>query len=140
MFGNGTNYEAQITSRKDAVRVSQQYFMQTKVLYGELSAVNPNEIIQQQSYFDYVGASALWKKYHYINAIQNNDFIIKENVRIRITQQDFVSLLDNNYAELNGVLCEILQLEWIDEKSYAKITYKEPNNWADNKVETIVIN
>ena len=140
LFGNGTNYEAQITSRKDAVRVSQQYFMQTKVLYGELSAVNPNEIIQQQSYFDYVGASALWKKYHYINAIQNNDFIIKENVRIRITQQDFVSLLDNNYAELNGVLCEILQLEWIDEKSYAKITYKEPNNWADNKVETIVIN
>ena len=96
LFGNGTNYEAQITSRKDAVRVSQQYFMQTKVLYGELSAVNPNEIIQQQSYFDYVGASALWKKYHYINAIQNNDFIIKENVRIRITQQDFVSLLDNN--------------------------------------------
>ena len=60
-------------------------------------------------------------------------------MRIRISSQDFVSLLNNNFAFINGVLCEILRLEWIDEKSYAEITYREPNNWAGGKVETITI-
>lgn len=139
-LGGGTNFGSQVDARKDAMRVSGTYFGITKVLYGELSAVKPNQIIQQENYFDTISAKALWDNYHYINAIQINDYIIRTNVRIRITPQDFVSLLDNNYAEIGGVLCEILQLEWIDEKSFAQITYKEPSNWAENKVETLLIN
>ena len=140
IFGSGTNFAGQINSRKDAMRVSQTYFGVTKVLYGQLSAVKPNEIIQEQNYFDTVGASALWNQYHYINAIQNNDYIIKQNVRIRLSPQNFVSLLNNNFAEIDGVLCEILELEWIDEKSFAQVTYKQPLGWADGKVETVTIN
>lgn len=141
VFGSGTNFEAQVDSRKDCMQISQQYFSTTKMIYGESGSVKPGEIIQTESDFNnIVSAKSLWDKYHYINAIQNNDFIIRENVRIRISSSNFVSLLGNNYALIDGKLCEILRLEWIDEKSFAQISYKEPSDWANGKVETIVIN
>jgi hypothetical protein len=141
IFGGGTNFEAQIDSRKDCLQISQQYFGVTKMIYGQSGAVKPGEIIQTESDFNnIVSAKSLWDKYHYINAIQNNDYIIRENVRIRISSSNFVSLLGNNYALIDGKLCEILRLEWIDEKSFAQISYKEPFDWADGKVQTIVIN
>lgn len=138
-FGGSSNFEQQIDSRKDALQISQQYYSTTKVLYGKAGAIQPNQLIQGADYFDEVGATALWNKYHYINQIQIYDFIIRENVRIRISSEDFVSLLNNNYAFINGQVCEILKLEWIDEKSFAQLTYREPNNWAGGKVVTNVI-
>ena len=141
LFGGGTNFGAQIDSRKDCLQISQQYFSTTKMIYGQSGAVKPGEIIQTQSDFNnVVSAKSLWDKYHYINAIQNNDYIIRENVRIRISSSNFVSLLSNNFALIDGKLCEILRLEWIDEKSFAQISYKEPLDWANGKVETITIN
>ncbi len=74
-----------------------------------------------------------------INEIQQNDFIIIENARIRLSHSDFVTLLNNNYAEINGVLVEILKIEWIDEQSFAQITYKQRENYASNKVVTLTI-
>lgn len=140
VFGGNSNMAAQVLDRKNAFRVSQSYFSVTKVLYGKLSSVRPNEIIQEESYLETINANTIYNRYHAINQIQDNDYIIRENVRIRIQAQDFVSLLDNNYAEIDGVLCEILKLEWIDEKSFAQITYKEPNDWANGHVETLLIN
>ncbi len=139
IIGNGTNFEQQILDRKDALMISQQYYSKTKVLYGGPGSVKPNQLIQQENYFDEVSATALWNKYHYINQIQIYDFIIRENVRIRISSEDFVSLLNNNYAFINGQVCEILKLEWIDEKSLASLSYREPNNWAGGKVITQTI-
>ncbi len=140
-FGGNSNLAQQVTSRKDALQISQTYFSQTKVIYGQVGAVQSGEIVTTESDFNNIlSASSLYKKYHTINEIQNNDYIIRENVRIRISSQDFVSLLSNNYAEINGVLCEILRLEWIDEKSFAQISYKEPKDWANGKVETLIIN
>jgi hypothetical protein len=55
-------------------------------------------------------------------------------------EEDFVTLLNNNWAEINGVNCEILKLEWIDEKSKATITYRIPDNYATGKVSTLTIN
>ena len=139
-FGGSSNFEQQIDSRKDALKISQAYFSKTKVLYGQPGAIKPNQLIQTADYFDFISATSLWNKYHYINQIQIYDFVIRENVRIRISSEDFVSLLNNNYAFINGNVCEILKLEWIDEKSFAQLTYREPNNWAGGKVTTQVIN
>jgi hypothetical protein len=130
LFGGSTNFEAQVDSRKDALQISQQYYSITKVLYGQTGAVKPGELIQTSDYFDTISATALWDNYHVINEIQQENAIIRQDVRIRISSEEFVSLLDNNYAFIDGVLCEILRLEWIDEKSFAKISYKEPNTWA----------
>ena len=87
-----------------------------------------------------MSAGALWANYHYINQITENGWKIKSEVRLRIMEEDFVTLLNNNWAEINGVVCEILKLEWIDEKSLATITYREPDNYAVGKVGTLVIN
>ena len=139
-FGGSSSLTSQIDSRKDCLQISQLYFSTTKVLYGQTGAIKPNELIQEQNYFDFISAKALWDNFHQINEIQQNDFIIIENARIRLSHSEFVTLLNNNYAEINGVLVEILKIEWIDEQSFAQITYKQRENYASNKVLTINVN
>jgi len=49
-------------------------------------------------------------------------------------------LLDNNFAYINGALCEILTVRFTDEQSQAVISYREPFNYAEGKVEILTIN
>lgn len=140
VFGGGTSFASQINERKNAMQVSQEYFGVSKALYAKLNEFKVGAYVQADDYMNYASATALWDKYHYINAINKNDYILKENVRVMLTHQDFVTLQDINWAEINGVICEILKIEWIDEKSFAQITYKERTNWANGKVNVIKIN
>ena len=133
MFGGGTNLAAKIDARVGIMIISQNFFSVTKLLYTVAGK-------QPANFKNYVSASSLWNKYHYINQIQLNSWKIKSSVRLRIMEEDFVTLLNNNYAEIGGVNCEILQLEWIDEKSLATITYRIPDNYASGKVTTLTIN
>ena len=133
VFGGGTNFASAIENRAGVLQISSQFYSQTKMLYligGK----------QPANYMDFLSASALWNKFHYINQIQANSFKVINEVRTRISSQDFVDLLGNNYAEINGTVSEILRIEWIDEKSHALISYKEPDNYADGHVQTIIIN
>lgn len=133
VFGGGTNFASIIENRIGVLQISTQFFSQTKLLYligGK----------QPANYMDFISAPTLWKKYHYINQIQLNSFKVRNEIRTRISSQDFVDLLGNNYAEINGQTSEILRIEYIDEKSYALISYKEPDNYANGHVQTIVIN
>jgi hypothetical protein len=139
IFGGGTSFVAQINSRKDSMQISQQFFSVTKVLYSELGAWSTVNYVQAPDYLDYCSAEALWNQYHYINSIDQNDWIIKENVRVRLTAQDFVTLLSNNFALINSVVCEILKIEWIDEKSFAQITYRQRGSWASGKTYVLQI-
>jgi hypothetical protein len=133
MFGGGTNLAAKIDARVGIMIISQNFFSVTKLLYTVAGK-------QPANFKNYVSAISLWNKYHYINQIQLNSWKIKSSVRLRIMEEDFVTLLNNNYAEIDGVNCEILQLEWIDEKSLATITYRIPDNYAAGMVTTLTIN
>lgn len=135
IFGGGTNYASIITNRIGVLQISQQFYSRTKMLYTTGTSGK-----QPVNYVDYLSAPKLWQNYHSINQIQVYDFKVREATRLRISAEDFVNLLDNNYAEINGLICEILRIEWIDEKSDAKISYREPFDYANGKVETIVIN
>jgi hypothetical protein len=95
---------------------------------------------QQPNFDDFVSAMSLWNRFHYINEIQRNDWIVKTNARIRISSLDFVNLLQNNFAEIDGQLCEILNIEWLDETKNAKITYRIRKNYASGKVFTQQLN
>jgi hypothetical protein len=139
IFGGGTNFVAQINSRKDAMQISQQFFGVTKVLYADIGEWSKVNYVQGPDYLNFCSANALWDNYHYINAIDQNDWIIKENVRVRLTAQDFVTLLANNFALINSVICEILKIEWIDEKSFAQITYRQRGSWANGKTNVLRI-
>ncbi len=86
--GNGTNLYAQILDRKNAMKISNEYFGVTKSLYVKSAGNNPLEVNLDQSKYDlYYSATALWDNYHYINFIANNDFIIHEEARIRLRLQ-----------------------------------------------------
>lgn len=133
IFGGGTNLVGSIDSRKGVLKISQQFYSTTKMLY----LVNDK---QPANYINYIGAKALWEKYHYINQIQLYDYKIKNEVRTRISYTDFVNLLSNNFAEIDGKICEILRIEYLDEKSFCQITYREPYDYANGKVTTLTIN
>lgn len=133
VFGGGTNFEATIGDRKNVLMISKQFFATTKVLW----TVNGRQPV---NFKDKISAINLWNQFHFINQIQENDWILKNDVRIQMTSNDFVTLQDNNFAEIDGLMCEILSCEWIDEKSFAKITYRERNTYSAGKVVTIQIN
>jgi hypothetical protein len=133
LFGGGTNLVAKIEGRVGVLVISQNFFAVTKLLY----TINGK---QPANFKDIVSAKGLWQNYHYINQIALNSWKIKSDVRLRIMEEDFVTLLNNNWIEMDGVNCEILRLEWIDEKSLATLTYRIPDNFANGKVSTLVIN
>jgi hypothetical protein len=133
LFGGGTNLVAKIDARVGVLVISQNFFAVTKLLY----TINGK---QPANFKDIVSAKGLWNNYHYINQIALNSWKIKSDVRLRIMEEDFVTLLNNNWIEVDGVNCEILRLEWIDEKSLATLTYRIPDNFANGKVSTLIIN
>jgi hypothetical protein len=140
VFGGGTSFVARINSRKDAIRISQQYFAVTKVMYAVEGEFRTGGYVQRSDYLNYCSASSLWDGYHNINAIQSNDWIVFENVRVRLTAQDFVTLQSNNFVLMDGQLVEILKIEWIDEKAWAQVSYRKRGYWANGKTNVIKIN
>jgi len=139
--GNGTNYYAQILDRVNVLKVSNEYFGITKSLYVKQAPAGGNKVSLDTQFYDTrYSATALWNNYHYINFIANNDYIIHEEARIRLRQSQFVSLQNSNFIFTNNKWCEVLRIEWIDEKSAATITYKEPLDWANGKVRLEKIN
>lgn len=132
-FGGSSSLSSTIQNRIGVTQIGQQFYSTTKILY----AVNGK---QPANYVDLIKASTIYEKYHKINEITINGYKIFSEVTIRLTSEDFVNLLDNNYANINGLLCEILSISYIDEESKAVITYKEPYNYAQNKVEVIALN
>jgi hypothetical protein len=139
----GTNYVQLITDRYGALKVSQQYWGITKAIYVKNAGIKKvqgteyPQVLFDGDYRTVQSAANLWDKFHYIEAIDKNDFIIKENVRFRLRANEFVSLLNSNYALIDGKVCELLRIEWIDEKSNANISYKEPLDYANGKVNII---
>ena len=132
-FGGSSSLVSQIEGRVGVMQISSQFFTKTKMLYTVAGK-------QPANYVDIIRASAIYNKYHKINEITINDFKIYSDVPIAITGDDFVNLLNNNYAEINGVICEILTLKYIDEESKAIISYKLPYDYANGKVQIITIN
>lgn len=131
-FGGNGNLASQITDRVGVLQISQQFFVKTKFLYTVGGK-------QPSNYASLIQAGEIYNKYHKINEITINDYKIISDAPVRITSQDFVNLLNNNFAEIDGVVCEILTLQYLDEQSKAIISYKCPFDYANGKVEIIEI-
>lgn len=133
LFGGGTNFGTQIGERRDCMMISQQFFSVTKSLWT-VNGKQPVEFTASCS------ALALWNNYHYKNQIQLKGAKIKTNTRTMVSLENVLDLLNNNFVDVDGVICEVINFEYWDERSFAKITYKEPNSYAVGHVQTIVIN
>jgi hypothetical protein len=134
IFGGGTNFAGQIQSRVGVLQIGQQFFGVSKMLY---LGSDGKQVV---GYINKISARTIYENFHAINQIQNNDFEVRKSVRCAITNLDFVNLLNNNYADVNGELVEVLRVEFLDETCYAEITYKAPRDYADGKVITLQIN
>jgi len=139
-FGGNSSLVAGIENRKGVLMISQQYFSTTKLMYT-IGGKQP------ESYLSLIRASALWYRFHYINQIQLNGYKIRENSRCRISDEQFVNLLENNYVEIDNRICEVLKVEFVDVDTTsstgvanATISYKEPYAYAVGKVQTLTIN
>lgn len=132
IFGVNSSLASGIENRIGVMQISQQYFETTKLLY----LVGTK---QPEDYLTKIGANAIYKKYHSINQIENNGYKIFENAVFDISQNDLISLLNNNFVIIDGLVCELMEFEYIEENSKLIATYKEPNNYAVGKVKTILI-
>ena len=133
LFGADTNFTSLITDRLGVTQLSSQFYGVTKVLY----AVNGR---QPSNYVDKIKASNIYNLYHKINEINVNGYKVYNEVPMQLNEQEFINLLDNNYLYINGALCEVLTLRFTDERSKAVITYREPFNYAEGKVQILTIN
>jgi hypothetical protein len=131
--GGSSNFVAQIQNRIGVTQISQPFFSQTKMLFQ----VNGKQPVD---YLEKIKAFKIYQNFHKIDEINLNGQQIFENVPVRMSENDFVNLLNNNFAEIDGVVCEILTIRFNDEQSLATITYQKPNNYAVGKVEIITIN
>jgi hypothetical protein len=128
-----TSYVSKVEDRVGVLIIGQQYFVNTKLLYTSNGK-------QLENYVDKIGASTLWNNYHYLSQIQINGYKIKESVKILMNDENFVNLLNNNWAVIDGKICELLNFEYKDMESFATISYKEPYDYASKFLITTVIN
>eukprot|EP01049_Picozoa_sp_SAG25_P003283 SAG25_NODE_188_length_12354_cov_23.716116_5_plen_572_part_00 len=133
VFGGNSNYASSIGNRVGITQISQQFYSQSKLLYASAGR-------QPENYVDLISAKAIYNDYHKINNININGYKIISNAPIRLRPAEFVNLYNNNYANINGLLCEIITIQYNDAESKAVISYKQPNSYALGKVEIIAIN
>jgi len=132
-FGGNGNFSSQIDDRIGVLQVSQQFFSKTKMLWLVAGK-------QPTNYASIIRASAIYNNYHLINQIQVNDYKVFSDVPVRMNSTEFVNLLDNNYAEIDGLICELLTIQFFEDQSQAVISYKQPYDYADGKVYVKTIN
>ena len=131
-FGGTSNLVAKIQGRIGVTQISQQYFLNPKLMYTVSGKQPPN-------YLEIIGAPKLWDNYHVINNVRDNIKRIYDN-QIPISTFNFESVIDNNYVyDQNGNLLELLVFDWINENKVAETRFAIPSNEADN-TQTIRIN
>jgi hypothetical protein len=112
----GGGASSAIEERKKAMIISQIYFNKTKLLIrnGEDLADNQDALI---------GANAIGN-FHNDTFVQNNTKKVFENMPLRMTEEMFFSIKDNNFVNLeDGSVAEVLTLDWSEHEREATATY-----------------
>jgi len=83
-----------------------------------------------------ITAEYIFKNFHEIDFIGNNSFMIHSGEILECSDDLFVDLDNNDYAEINGEICEVIRVSYSPFKHKATIIYKKPSNYASNLVLT----
>lgn len=125
LLGFNTNLDKRI----GALQLTDPFFMQTKMFMWD----GKNNLSQTNQGF--MHPNYLWDNFHYINNPTQYQYIIKDNVRIKLSGDKFEKILNMNYVNIDGKLCEITKLDYFDGKNYAIISYKEPKIIFGNQLK-----
>lgn len=112
----GTN-NANKKSPLGVMEITSQYFSVTKLILVDQGG----KMFTDEKLFP----TYLWDKFHSINNPNLYSWIIRKKVPCALTDEEFTALLNNNYAQINGSSCEILNLEYLPMQNRAVIDYKQ---------------
>jgi hypothetical protein len=130
----GLETAALIENRLGVLQVSQQFYGVTKLLKCDVNGKQPVD------YLNTLRASAIYYNYHQQFEIQTNGFKRFENAPVLMNFAEYEQILNSNYADVDGVQCEILDLLHIPYSSEAIITYLFPFNYENVKITNFAIN
>lgn len=135
VLGGGTNFASQIQGRINNMELSDHFTSKPKVVYmnSALSGLSTSQ----------ASAVQLWDDFHYINSFKkiNNKHNqwIKYSIPCSFCVQDFVSLLENNFAELeSGETVEVERLTWTPYKDEAILEIRVNELYTTNLVQTFI--
>ena len=124
-FGANSSLSDKITGRIGVLQISQQHFSTTKLLYT-IGGKQP------ANFTDYIGADALYNKFHFINEVKDN-FKSIENSTVPFAPIQLEALNENNVMfDDDGNELEILTFEWINGAHQANVELAQKSNLAFN--------
>ena len=115
----GSNYASEKTPF-GIMEVTSQYFTVTKLVVIDKNG----KMFSNEKMFP----SYLWDKFHSVNDPNLYSWIIRKKVPTAMTEEEFLQLLDNNYAQINGKQSEIISLEYLPMQNRALLDYKQKSN------------
>jgi len=121
----GTNY-ANTKSPLGIMEVTSQYFSVSKLILVD----NSGKLFDDEK----ISPTYLWNKFHVINDPNLYTWIIRRKVPTAMTEEEFLKLLDNNYAPINGKVSEIISVEYLPMQNKALIDYKQNVNFYKQNV------
>ena len=130
----GLNTSALIENRIGVLQISNQFYSNTKLLFCTADGRQP------ANYLSKIGANYLFTTFHLSQEVpQLNGWLEYSDAPILLNFEQFEQILNNNYININNVLCEIRTIEFIPAQSKATITYRVPNNYSNGKISTFVV-
>ena len=131
IFGNGTNFAANIEARKGSLLLSNHLTAIPKVVVmsGDRLAKDQRVILS---------ARKLWDDLHFINSFaeingEHNQYKRYFGVKVPFCEEDFLALIDNNNClTSDGQEAEIELLKWKAWEDYAIIDYRVKSKYTDN--------
>jgi hypothetical protein len=113
----GTSYVSDIKNREGILAISQEQFTVTKLLYQVGGK-------QTSDYLSKIGTNSLYTNYHLIDDSKENVYLLFNSAPIRLTNEMFLAIIQNNLITLEGLEVEIKEIDYIPEMSSANISYR----------------
>jgi len=128
----GTNY-ANKKNKLGLIILSDQFYSVTKLIMYDGNKK------QSLNYNDFLSASKLWEKFHYINNISEKPFLIIENEKVKMNDQEFINILNKNYVSIDGSVVEITNIQYFPERKFAVISYKKQTEILDKNIKLVKV-
>jgi len=108
------------------IQLSEQFFSVTKLFIsdgGKKLSPSSETLLSPNNLFN---------GYHFINNPLQKQFIIKRGVKVKMSNSEFQTILNNNYANIDGINSEITSLEYFERKNYAIISFRQESKIFSN--------
>lgn len=128
----GLNLIQLINDNNGVLQISEQFYSTTKLLLLD------NKNRQPEDYLSKIGAPALYDNYHSINAITNNARNIF-SIRTKMTLDQYEQTVFTEAIDIDGVKCEIADIELNPDNESVTLVYRKPSDWAEGKINKFVL-